>query len=78
VLVADMQGAPLSGCRVDVDATMPEHGHGLPTGPRVETESARGRYRLDGLRFSMPGYWQIDVTASCDEGAQRARFDLRL
>ena len=78
VLVAGAQGAPLSGCKVTFDATMPEHGHGLPTAPRVEGESAPGRYRLEGLRFSMAGYWQIEVEASCAEGAQRALFDLRL
>jgi hypothetical protein len=78
VLVASAQGAPLSGCKVTFNATMPEHGHGLPTAPRVEGESAPGRYRLEGLRFSMAGYWQVDVDATCDEGTQRALFDLRL
>jgi hypothetical protein len=78
VRIASADGAPLGGCKVRFDGTMPEHGHGLPTAPRATGESSKGRYRIEGVRFSMAGYWQLDVEASCDEGAQHTRFDLRL
>lgn len=78
ISVSTVEGAPLAGCRIRFDGTMPEHGHGLPTAPRVTGETAPGRYRLEGVRFSMAGHWQLDVDAACKDGAQHTIFDLRL
>ena len=41
-----------------VDATMPEHGHGMNYRPRV-TALGAGRYRAEGLLLHMPGRWQL-------------------
>src|SRR5262245_42602944 len=35
VSVTGADGAPMPGCQVRFDGSMPEHGHGLPTAPRV-------------------------------------------
>lgn len=52
-------GRPLPHARITVDGGMPEHGHGLPTRPRVTRELPEGTYLLDGMKFSMTGWWEI-------------------
>lgn len=44
--------------RPRVDATMPEHGHGMNYRPTVETLGG-GRFRARGLLLHMPGRWQL-------------------
>jgi hypothetical protein len=44
---------------VTFDGTMPAHGHGLPLQPRVTREPEPGVYLIEGVRFSMPGHWQL-------------------
>jgi len=41
-----------------VDATMPEHKHGMNYRPSI-TSSGAGRYRAEGLMFHMPGRWEL-------------------
>jgi hypothetical protein len=43
---------------VRVDATMPEHKHGMNYRPSVKPQGA-GRYRAEGLMFHMPGRWEL-------------------
>jgi hypothetical protein len=78
VSVRDPAGAPLTGCLVSFDASMPEHGHGLPTAPRVTGESKPGDYVVEGVRFSMPGHWELTVSVSKCGPAVRSVFDLRI
>lgn len=77
VLVRDGAGAPRSGLRLAIDGEMPDHGHGLPTSPRIRATDEPGRYRLEGLRFSMPGYWRLVISVAGDGGGDAA-FDLTL
>jgi hypothetical protein len=78
VTITNEKATPLTDCRVTFDGTMPEHGHGLPTTPRVAASPAAGRYPIEGVRFSMGGYWQLDVGAKCGDSVGHAAFDLRL
>ena len=41
-----------------VDATMPQHGHGMNYRPTVESLGG-GRFRASGLLLHMPGRWQL-------------------
>lgn len=43
---------------VGVDATMPEHRHGMNYKAKVVPLEA-GRYRAEGLMFHMPGRWEL-------------------
>lgn len=43
---------------IRVDATMPEHRHGMNYRPVVTARSA-GTYRAEGLLFHMPGRWDV-------------------
>jgi hypothetical protein len=41
-----------------VDATMPQHKHGMNYRPSVRAQGA-GRYHAEGLMFHMPGRWEL-------------------
>jgi hypothetical protein len=60
--VVDLAVCPKAGVPaptvVRVDATMPDHRHGMNYKPTV-TASAPGRFRAEGLMFHMPGRWQF-------------------
>jgi hypothetical protein len=58
----DATGAPIDGAEFAVSGGMPAHDHGLPTRPRVTIALGGGDYLLEGLRFHMPGVWQVVVT----------------
>jgi hypothetical protein len=58
----DATGAPIDGAEFEVSGGMPAHDHGLPTRPRVTNALGGGDYLLEGLRFHMPGAWQVVVT----------------
>jgi hypothetical protein len=76
--VQSTEGAPVENARIDVNGGMPEHDHGLPTQPRVTEELGDGDYRLDGMRFHMRGYWEIEVTVTTEEGASVVVIPLQL
>jgi hypothetical protein len=57
----DAAGAPIDAAEFEVSGGMPAHDHGLPTRPRVTTALGGGDYLLEGLRFHMPGAWQVVV-----------------
>ncbi len=44
---------------VAVDATMPEHKHGMNYAPTIQSRGD-GRFRVEGMLFHMPGNWEID------------------
>ena len=43
---------------VRVDATMPEHKHGMNYAPTVQARGD-GRFRVEGMLFHMPGNWEV-------------------
>jgi hypothetical protein len=59
VKVATPDGSPVTQALVYVNGGMPEHGHGLPTRPAVTRELSPGTYLIEGMKFSMPGWWEI-------------------
>lgn len=57
--VRSADGTPVEGASIVVDGGMPQHGHGLPTQPRVTRELGQGMYQVDGVRFNMGGWWEL-------------------
>jgi hypothetical protein len=57
-----LDGEPVSQARIGFDGGMPQHGHGFPTKPRVTREVAPGVYTLEGMKFSMTGWWDLRLT----------------
>ena len=60
-------GEPVTGLTVSLDATMPEHRHGMMTEP-VHKEIGEGRYATEGMKLHMPGSWEFHATAKKPEG----------
>lgn len=71
-------GEPVEGASIAVDGGMPEHAHGLPTQPQVTGALPGGRYRVDGVKFSMPGWWVLKFAISGPAGEDTVTFNLML
>ena len=78
ILVLDAQGRPVENARITVDGGMPEHRHGLPTQPQVKGSLGGGLYDIEGLRFSMGGWWEVKLAIESPQGADRVTFNLSL
>jgi hypothetical protein len=68
-------GEPVPRARISVDGGMPQHGHGFPTRPRVTRELGDGRYLLEGMKFSMPGWWELKLKVDAYAGADDITFN---
>ena len=68
-------GVPVTHARIGFDGGMPQHGHGFPTSPRVTGELGDGRYRLDGMKFSKSGWWEMKLTIDSAIGADKATIN---
>jgi len=51
-------GAPPAELLLDVNAWMPDHGHGMLRRPRAERQPD-GSFRVEGLLLHMRGHWQV-------------------
>jgi hypothetical protein len=68
-------GAPVENAHIDVGGGMPQHGHGFPTQPHVTKALGDGRYLVEGMKFSMPGWWEIKLKIAAAEGADDVTFN---
>jgi hypothetical protein len=68
-------GEPVRGAQIEVGGGMPQHGHGLPTQPRVTRDAGDGRYLLEGMKFSMPGWWEIKLKVAAAGGNDSVTFN---
>lgn len=71
-------GQPVAGARFVVDGGMPQHRHGLPTQPRVTRELGDGRYLLEGMKFSMTGWWELKLKIDAAQGVDNVAFNVVL
>ena len=62
---------------VRVDATMPEHKHGMNYRPTI-TGSGEGPYRAEGLMFHMAGKWEIVFDVRSGGKTERVTQMIRL
>lgn len=78
VLITDAAGRPVEQASFTVDGGMPEHLHGLPTQPRLGRSLGGGVYEIDGVRFSMGGWWEFKLAIESPAGADTVTFNLSL
>ena len=71
-------GAPLDSAVVAVDGGMPQHGHGLPTRPRVTRALGNGDHLVEGMKFNMGGWWVVKFRVSAAPGADSVVFNVKL
>lgn len=69
-------GEPL-GTSLAFDARMPEHGHGMNREPEVE-DLGGGHFKIGGLLFHMPGYWELYFDFTAGAITERAQAPLEI
>lgn len=72
----DKENQPMKGVNIEFVTDMPEHLHGMMTKPQVSESSNPGEYLVEGVRFHMPGWWEITLDATRDGGRDLARFNI--
>src|SRR5690242_8333215 len=71
-------GAPVDSGAFAVDGGMPQHGHGLPTKPRVTRALGNGDHLVEGMKFNMGGWWVVKFRVNAAQGADSVVFNLSL
>lgn len=75
IRVRNPAGEPVKGAHITFDGGMPQHMHGFPTKPRVTEETEAGSYRLDGVKFSMRGWWEMKFHINGAGGTDSVTFN---
>ena len=78
VSVRDAEGRAIEEAEISIDGGMPQHGHGLPTRPRVTRNLGDGIYEIEGVRFNMGGWWEFKLAIAGSRGADTVTFNLEL
>ena len=78
VTVRDAEGRAIDEAQLSIDGGMPQHGHGLPTRPRVTRSLGDGVYEIEGVRFNMGGWWEFRLAIAGFRGADTVTFNLDL
>jgi hypothetical protein len=78
VAIVDAVGRPVDDATLQIDGGMPQHGHGLPTRPRVTRALGNGLYEIEGVRFNMGGWWEFRLAIDAAAGSDVVTFNLAL
>ncbi len=76
--VSSPAGAATEGATIAIDGGMPQHGHGLPTEPRVTGSAGPGKYRIEGVKFNMGGWWVLRLKIDAAGVSDTVEFNLVL
>lgn len=76
VRLATPDGQPVSQANIAIDGGMPQHGHGFPTRPRITRELQPGVYALEGMKFSMTGWWDMRLAIQAGDVSDTALFNV--
>lgn len=68
-------GQPVRDAQIAVGGGMPQHGHGLPTQPQVSKGKGDGEYVMEGMKFSMTGWWEIKLDIQAGQGKDQITFN---
>lgn len=71
-------GLPVDSAVISIDGGMPQHGHGLPTKPRVTRALGNGDHMVDGMKFNMGGWWVVKFRINAAAGRDSILFNVRL
>ena len=73
-----IDGAPVDSATIKVDGGMPQHGHGLPTKPRVTRSAGNGNHLVEGMKFNMGGWWVVKFAVQSKASTDTVTFNLKL
>lgn len=78
LLLTDPSGVAVNEPEIEISGGMPDHDHGMPTLPRITRTLDNGRLLLQGVRFHMPGNWQLLFEIRTTNGNDSAEFNFSL
>jgi len=78
LIVRDADGGAIDEAQISIDGGMPQHGHGLPTRPRVTRSLGNGVHEIEGVRFNMGGWWEFKLAIAGSRGTDTVTFNLAL
>ena len=78
VRIESTDHSPITNAEVSVSGGMPAHQHGLPTAPKITSNLGDGSYLLEGMKFHMPGHWQIELRVTAPGASDTLIIDLYL
>lgn len=76
--VETAEGQPVENAEIGIDGGMPQHGHGLPTSPQATENLGGGDYLVEGMKFQMPGWWEVRFHISAGGQSDSVTFNLIL
>jgi len=71
-------GVAVTNTKLYVNGGMPAHRHGFPTRPVVKKHLGNGEYLVEGIKFTMPGYWEMRFTMKIENKRERVIFKINL
>jgi hypothetical protein len=78
IAIETADGKPVALEAISLDGGMPAHGHGLPTAPEVTRALGNGRFAVENMLFSMPGWWVVKIHVDTTAGTDTATFNFSL
>jgi hypothetical protein len=75
IAIRNSVGQPVDNARIKLSGGMPQHFHSFPTKPEVTEALGGGRYLLDGVKFSMTGWWEFRLAIDSDRGEDTVSFN---
>ena len=73
-----IDGRSVDTATITMDGGMPQHGHGLPTSPRVTRDLGNGDHLIEGVKFNMGGWWVVRFAITSSAGTDTVTFNLGL
>jgi len=73
-----IDGHSVDTATITMDGGMPQHGHGLPTSPRVTRALGNGDHLVEGVKFNMGGWWVVRFAITSSAGTDTVTFNLGL
>lgn len=71
-------GTPVNDAKIVIDGGMPQHGHGLPTEPQMTGALGDGKYRIEGVKFNMGGWWEFKLAIEAGGKTDNVTFNIVL
>ena len=78
VHVETADGTVVEDAQITVDGGMPQHNHGFPTEPEITEELGNGDYLLEGVKFSMAGWWELKLDIQAQDKSDSITFNIVL
>lgn len=72
--VKDADAVAVETANIMVYGGMPKHKHGFSTNPKVTQNLGNGNYLIDGIKFNMPGQWEIWLNIIAGKVRDKAVF----